>query len=338
MRKIPVTDAVGHVLCHDITRIIPGKEKGVGYRKGHVIQGEDVTELQKLGKEHIYVWEVGSGMLHEDEAADILRRLCQGPHIRADEPREGKIELMAEIDGLLKIEREPLNTINALGELLIATRHGDFPVKAGDKLAGMRVIPLVIDAKKMAKAKTLAGDGPLLNLLPLKVKKAAIIATGNEVYYQRIADAFTPAMEAKLVEYDCPVIFTATSPDDSARIADLIHRALDDGVELILCCGGMSVDPDDLTPAAIRQSGARVVTYGAPVLPGAMIMLAYHGSVPIVGLPGCAMYNKRTIFDLLLPRLLADDEISVTELAALGEGGLCLNCQYCFFPDCGFGK
>ena len=338
MRKIPVEEGVGHILCHDITRIIPGKEKCVGFKKGHVIRAEDVGELQKLGKDHIYVWEAGPGLLHEDEAADILRRLCQGPNMLFSGPREGKIELTADIGGLLKIERGPLAAINALGELVIATRHGDFPVKAGDVLAGMRVIPLVIKEDKMRRAQALAGPDPLLRLLPLKAKKAAIIATGNEVHYQRIKDAFTPAMQSKLAEYGCPVVFTATSPDESAHTAALIRQTLEMGAELILCCGGMSVDPDDLTPAAIRQSGARVVSYGAPVLPGAMIMLAYHGSVPVVGLPGCAMYNKRTIFDLLLPRLLADDIISAGELFALGEGGLCLNCRTCSFPACGFGK
>jgi hypothetical protein len=338
MRKIPVTEAVGHVLCHDITRIIPGKEKGVGFKKGHVIRAGDVAGLQKLGKDHIYVWEAGPGMLHEDEAADILRRLCQGPHMRADGPSEGKIELTAEIDGLLKVDSIRLTALNGLGELVIATRHGNFPVKAGDKLAGMRVIPLVIAAEKMRQAAELAGPQPLLKLLPMRAKKAAVIATGNEVYHKRITDGFTPVILAKLAEYGCRPIFAATSPDESTYTAALIQEALNKGAELILCCGGMSVDPDDLTPAAIRQSGARVISYGAPVLPGAMLMLAYHGGVPIVGLPGCAMYNKRTIFDLLLPRLLADDEISAAELAALGEGGLCLSCLPCSFPACGFGK
>ena len=338
MRKIPVEESVGQVLCHDITRIIPGQEKGVGFKKGHVIRAEDIAELKKLGKDHIYVWAVGPGLLHEDEAADILRLLCAGPHMRASEPREGKIELFAMIDGLLKIERERLAALNGLGELVIAARHGDFPVKAGDKLAGMRVIPLVIEEEKMQRAKAIAGPAPLLKLLPLRAKKTAVIATGNEVYQQRITDAFTPVILAKLAEYNCPNIFTATSPDESAYTAALIHEALDKGAEMVLCCGGMSVDPDDLTPAAIRLSGARIVTYGAPVLPGAMIMLAYLGTTPIVGLPGCAMYDKRTIFDLLLPRLLADDIISAAELAALGEGGLCLSCSPCTFPNCGFGK
>lgn len=338
MRKIPVEEAVGHILCHDITRIIPYKEKSVGFSKGHIIQAEDIAELRKLGKDHIYVWEASPNMLHEDEAAKILCRLCQGPYIRANKPQEGKIELTAEIDGLFKIERKLLAALNGLGELVIATRHGDFPVKAGEILAGMRVIPLIIEAEKMRKAEIIAGPIPLLQLLPLKAKKTAIIATGNEVHYKRIKDAFTPIIEAKLAEYGCPVISAETSPDDSVFTADLIVQALNKGADLVICCGGMSVDPDDLTPAAIRQSGSQVVLYGAPVLPGAMIMLAYHRCIPVIGLPGCAMYHKRTVFDLLLPRLLADDEISAIELTALGEGGLCCNCQPCHFPNCGFGK
>ena len=338
MRKIPVDEAVGHVLCHDITRIIPGQIKEVGFKKGHIIREADLAELKKLGKNHLYVWEAGPGMLHEDEAAEILRRLCQGPHMRAGEPSEGKIELFAEIDGLFKVDRTRLAALNSLGEVVIAARHGDFPVKAGDMLAGMRVIPLLIAAEKMQQAAALAGTEPLFKLLPWLNKKAAIIATGNEVYHKRIKDGFTPVILAKLAEYGCQPIFTAVAPDDSAVTAALIQQALDKGAELVLCCGGMSVDADDLTPAAIRQSGAKIIAYGAPVLPGAMFMLAYHGNVPIVGIPGCAMYNKRTIFDLVLPRLLAEDPVSYAELTALGEGGLCLSCQPCCFPLCGFGK
>jgi len=339
MRKIPTEEAVGQVLCHDITRIIPGKEKGVGFKKGHIICAEDVPELKKLGKDHIYVWEISPGLLHEDAAAEILRRICQGRHMLAGPPREGKIELTAQVDGLFKVDSVRLGAINALGEMMIAARHGNFPVKTGDVLAGMRVIPLLIEEEKMQRAEQLAGAGPLFDLLPLKNKPYAIISTGNEVYHRRIEDAFTPVITAKMAAYSCNAVFTATSPDDSGHTAALIQQAIDSGAELVICTGGMSVDADDLTPAAIRASGARVVSYGAPVLPGAMIMLAYyHDHLPIVGLPGCAMYNKITVFDFLLPRLLADDMISAGELFALGEGGLCLNCDTCRFPDCGFGK
>ena len=339
MRILPIEEAVGQVLCHDITRIIPGKEKGVGFKKGHIIREEDVCELKKLGKDHIYVWEAGPGLLHEDAAADILRRLCQGRHMLAGQPREGKIELTAEIDGLFKVDSARLNAVNALGEMMIAARHGNFPVKAGDILAGMRVIPLLIEEEKMRAAEQLAGAEPLFELLPLQKKAYAVISTGNEIYQRRIKDAFTPVIIAKLAAYGCRDVFTAISPDDSSHTAALIGQAIDSGAELVICTGGMSVDADDLTPAAIRASGARIVSYGAPVLPGAMIMLAYyHDHIPIVGLPGCAMYNKVTIFDLLLPRLLADDKISAAELSALGEGGLCLNCDPCIFPNCGFGK
>ena len=150
---------------------------------------------------------------------------------------------------------------------------------------------------------------------------------------------FTPVLVDKLNEYNCEMIFLAVYDDDHEAITKGCLQAIEQGAELVLCTGGMSVDPDDKTPLAIKNTGARMVSYGAPVLPGAMFLLSYYREkIPIVGLPGCVMYAKRTIFDLALPRLLADDEITAEELAALGEGGLCLNCPVCTYPNCGFGK
>ena len=255
------------------------------------------------------------------------------------EVKEGKIEVIADCDGLLKIDREKLKKVNGLGEMMIATRHGNTCVKEGDKLAGTRIIPLVIEKEKMERAKAVCQDGPILTLKPLHGKKVAILTTGSEVYHGRIEDKFTPVLVEKLKEYNCEMIFHEVYDDDHEAITKGCLQAIEQGAELVLCTGGMSVDPDDKTPLAIKNTGARMVSYGAPVLPGAMFLLSYYREeIPIVGLPGCVMYAKRTIFDLALPRLLADDEITAEELAALGEGGLCLNCPVCTYPNCGFGK
>lgn len=342
MKLMKTTDAVGQVLCHDITQIIPGVTKDAVFRKGHVIRAEDVPVLLSVGKDTIYIWEKNEGMLHENEGAEILRQLCQGAHMHPTPVKEGKIELVADCDGLLKIDRKKLRAVNRLGEMMIASRHGDFPVRRGDKLAGTRIIPLVIEKEKMDRAAQAAAGGPIFNLLPFAHKKAAVITTGNEVYYGRIRDAFTPVLVDKLAEYGSEVVYHEICNDDHEKITAKCLEAVEQGAELVLCSGGMSVDPDDKTPLAIRNTGARVVSYGAPVLPGAMFLLAYlekNGkTIPIVGLPGCVMYAKRTIFDLVLPRLMADDPVTAEELAALGEGGLCLNCPECTFPNCGFGK
>ena len=332
-------DAVGQVLCHDMTQIIPGVKKDAAFRKGHIVQEEDIPVLLSMGKENLYVWEKKEGILHEDEAAAILRDLCQNTGMEATEPKEGKIELTAAVDGVLKIDREKLVQINNLGEIMIATVHGDFPVKKGDKLAAMRVIPLVIEEKQMEDAKAIGAGAPSLSILPFQKKTASIITTGNEVYSGRIQDAFGPVIRKKLAEYDVNVINQVILNDDAAKITAAIQAELEKGVDLVVCTGGMSVDPDDTTPTAIKNTGARLVTYGAPVLPGAMFLLAYQEEkVPIMGLPGCVMYNARTIFDLVLPRVLAGEIIAKEELAALGEGGLCLKCEVCHFPNCGFGK
>lgn len=343
MRLIETVHAAGHVLCHDITVIVKDVKKGVAFKKGHVVTQEDIPELLKLGKDHLYVWENDGTLYHEDEAAAILRDLCMGKNIRAGQPREGKIELTAGTDGLLQIDGERLRAVNAIEEIMIATRHGGTPVKAGDKLAGTRVIPLVIKKEKMERVRQAAGDRPLMDVLPFRPLACGIVTTGNEVYYGRIQDTFTPVIEAKLAEYGMTVMGHETCPDDGEKITAAIRSLLERGAQLILTTGGMSVDPDDRTPAAIRAAGARVVTYGAPVLPGAMMLVGYLPAaegreVPVLGLPGCVMYARRTVFDILLPWVAAGVEIRRGDIVRLGEGGLCLNCPVCTYPNCGFGK
>lgn len=343
MKLIKTEDAVGHVLCHDITQIIKGVTKDAVFRKGHIVTEEDIPVLLSVGKENLYVWEKEEGMLHENDAAEILRQICQGEHMHPSDVKEGKIELIADIDGVLKIERGKLRKVNSLGEIMIASRHGDFPVKKGDKLAGTRVIPLVISEEKMQQAKDVTAGGAIFNILPYKKKKAGIVTTGSEVYYHRIKDTFTPVIEEKLAEYDIEIGGHEICNDDPQMIENAIRSLLADGCNMIVCTGGMSIDPDDRTPYAIRQVTGEIVSYGAPVLPGAMFLLAYYREegkevIPVLGLPGCVMYSKRTIFDLVLPRLTVGEILTAEDLNTLGEGGLCLNCPECTFPNCGFGK
>lgn len=340
MKLMKTEDAVGQVLCHDITQIIKGVTKDAVFRKGHVIREEDIPVLLSVGKDHIYIWENNENMLHENDAAQILYDMCKNEHMRPSEVKEGKIELIAECDGLLKINTEKLNAVNSLGEMMIASRHGNFPVKKGDKLAGTRIIPLVIEKEKMERAKKVVGDSPIFEIKPFLKKKVGIVTTGNEVYYGRIKDTFTPVIEEKLSEYDAEVIGHELSDDDPEHITAAIEKLLKAGATMIICTGGMSVDPDDKTPLAIRNTGADMVTYGAPVLPGAMFLLAYYGEehIPMMGLPGCVMYSKRTIFDLVLPRVIAGEILKKEDIDVLGEGGLCLSCPVCTFPNCGFGK
>lgn len=339
MKQIKTEDAVGQVLCHDITQIIRGVTKDAVFRKGHIVREEDIPVLLSVGKDHIYIWEKDESMLHENEAAEILYQMCAGEHMHATEVKEGKIELIADCAGLLKVDREKLLKVNSFGELMIASRHGNTRVEKGDKLAGTRIIPLVIEKEKMERAQKICENAPLLELKPFRRKKVAVLTTGNEVYHGRIEDSFTPVILEKLKEYDAELIYHEIFDDNHEKITAGCLAAIAQGAELVLCTGGMSVDPDDKTPLAIKNTGAEIVSYGAPVLPGAMFLLSYYnGNIPIIGLPGCVMYAKRTIFDLVLPRLMADDKVSAEELAALGEGGLCLNCPTCTFPNCGFGK
>lgn len=339
MQLVKTEDAVGMVLCHDITQIIKGVTKDAVFRKGHIIQPEDIPVLLSVGKDNIYVWENDDSMLHEDEAAEILCDMCMNEGMSASKPKEGKIELTAERDGLFLVDRERLRAVNSFGRMMIATRPGGVAVKAGDKLCGTRIIPLVIEKEAMARAKAVAGDTPLLRLAEIKPKRFGLVTTGNEVYYGRIEDTFTPVIVEKMEQFGCEMAAHEVSNDDHEKITGIINKMLADGVDMVLCTGGMSVDPDDKTPLAIKNTGANIVSYGAPVLPGAMFLLAYTADRrPICGLPGCVMYAKRTIFDIVLPYLLADEPVTADMLAGLGNGGLCLNCKVCHFPNCGFGR
>lgn len=350
MKLIQTVEAEGAVLCHDITQIVRGVTKGAIFRKGHVVAKEDIPVLLSIGKDQLYVWEREEGMLHENDAAEILCAMCKGRHMEQSQAKEGKIELRAACDGLLKVDDKGLKAVNGFGQMMIATRHGNFPVKKGDKLAGTRIIPLIIEAERMEAAKKAAeqatGGLPILDLKPFVHKKVGIITTGNEVYYGRIQDTFTPVIEEKMKEFDTELVDHVIWNDDDTKVTASILDMIEKGADVVVCTGGMSVDPDDKTPLAIRNTGAQIVSYGAPVLPGAMFLLAYYEAkegdnprtVAIMGLPGCVMYAKRTIFDLVLPRVMADDKITSQELAALGQGGLCLDCPVCTFPNCGFGK
>ena len=342
MKCVKTQDAVGHVLCHDITQIIKDVKKGTAFRNGHIVTEEDIPVLLSLGKDNLYIWEKTEGILHENEAAEYLRDICMNENMIQSEVKEGKIELIAEIDGLLKIDVDKLRAVNSLGEMMIATRHTNTTVKKGDKLVGTRIIPLLIEQEKMEKAKEVAGDRPILSLIPFKKKKVGIVTTGNEVFYGRIKDTFGPVVAEKVKEFGADVIGQTIVNDDMEKITKAVEEFIEQGADMVLCTGGMSVDPDDKTPGAIKNTGARIVSYGAPVLPGAMMLLAYYEKdgreLPIVGLPGCVMYAKRTVFDLVLPRLMADDMVTSDDLAGLGLGGLCLSCDICTFPNCGFGK
>lgn len=339
MKQIETRQAVGHVLCHDLTRIIPGVTKDAAFRKGHIVTEADIPVLLSMGKDHLYVWERTPGTLHEDEAAERLRVLAQNAHMKASQPKEGKIELTAEIAGLFRVDTKRLFAVNSVEDVMIATRHTNTVVKPGDKLAGMRVIPLVIPEERIQAAEQAAGHTPLLELLPFVRKTAAIITTGTEVSENRIADQFTPVIVAKLAAFGVTVVSQAKVADDRDQIVTAIHAAHAAGAELILCTGGMSVDPDDRTPGAIRAAGVQVITYGAPVLPGAMFLLgAFPDGTPVMGLPGCVMYAKTTVFDLVLPRILCGCPVSRADLVKLGHGGLCLGCAECRYPICPFGK
>ncbi|MDF2674519.1 MAG: putative molybdopterin binding domain protein [Clostridiales bacterium] len=337
MKIVKVEDAVGVALCHDITKIVPGEFKGVAFKKGHIIREEDIPELLSIGKRHIYIWEDREGILHENEAAERLKALVGGEGLYFGEIKEGKIEFYAAIDGLLKIDSSVVFDLNLIEDIILSTVHNNTVVKKGDKVAATKVVPLFIEEDKIKGAEETVKK-KIINIVPIMKKRTAIITTGSEVYSGRIKDSFGPVLKNKLGEYGCEVLGQSILSDDPGKVEESIKEWLDKGAEMILVTGGMSVDPDDLTPSGIKNSGAEIITYGTPVLPGAMLLMAYKGSVPIIGLPGAVIFSKRTAFDLILPRVLTGEKLQKRDFAALGHGGLCISCEDCTFPRCGFGR
>ncbi len=340
-KTIPVEQAVGMVLPHDVTEIVKDEFKGRAFRKGHIIRAEDIEHLRRLGKNHIYVLELGADEIHENEAARRMATALAGEGVEfAGEVVEGKISLIAARDGLLKVDEERLLRFNLLGEVMCATLQGDTPVRKGDQVAATRLIPLVADRSLVEEAVAVAGTGEegLIRVLPLRRVRAGLVITGDEVFYGRIEDRFEQVLRDKLAELGSEVAMVVFAPDDPARIAAAIRECLDAGAELIVTSGGMSVDPDDVTRLGIAEAGAVDMVYGTPVLPGAMFMVARIGEIPVLGLPACGMFHRITVFDLVLPRILSGETIGRRELAAMGHGGLCRNCARCQYPVCSFGK
>ena len=338
MKCVPVQKAVGLVLCHDITEIVPGACKGPAFRRGHVVAAQDIEHLLRLGKENLYVWEDTPGMVHEDEAARRIAQAIAGPGVLAGLPQEGRINLTAAHHGLVHIDTDLLERVNSIPYVTIATLHSMQGVTKGRTLAGTRVIPLTVPESTVTAVEECCKGQHLIRVQPFAEHRVGIITTGSEVYHGRIKDGFGPVLREKFAALAVPVTSQTFVPDQTEHTVAAIEETFAGGASLVLVTGGMSVDPDDKTPAAIRAVASDVICYGAPVFPGAMFMLAYKGTTPILGLPGCVMYHKASVFDILLPRLLVGMRVTRRDVVGLAHGGLCEGCAECHYPACGFGK
>lgn len=338
LQTVEVQNSVGKMICHDITKVTRGEFKDAIFRKGHIVQPDDIPVLLKIGKENLYIMELDSGDIHEDIAGIRLGTAVAGNGIYWRGPKESKVSLYAEYDGLLKINVDALEAINDLPDVILSTLHNNSVVKKDDLLAGTKVIPLVVPEETVAVAENICREaGWVTEVVPFKSLKAGLVITGNEVYKQRIRDGFGPVIKEKMQVFGQDVLRIDYAPDNCEDISSKIKKMVDDGAGLVMVTGGMSVDPDDVTPKAISLTGAEVIRYGAPVMPGAMFMLAYLNNVPVMGVPACGMFFKTTIVDILLPRILVGERLTKRDITLLGHGGLCRGCETCRFPNCTFG-
>ena len=340
LKKIKLDDAVGTKLAHDLTEIRPGEFKGAAFHKGHEVCNEDLCRLQKMGKNHLYLIDLEDDEIHEDQAAAVLAAALAGDGVVwTDEPREGKIKLLAGEDGLLTVNTAALAAFNMVDEVMCATLHNHTIVKKGEMVAATRAIPLIMKRAPIHRAAAIAQqNGAVLAIRPFRKAKVGLVITGNEVYHGLIEDRFAPILSEKVKALGSEVAGVAFAPDNAEKISEAIRSHLDRGCDLLMLSGGMSVDPDDVTRQGIRSAGAGEMHYGASALPGAMFLVAYVGDVPLLGVPACGLFHRITVLDLVLPRLLAGEKIGKAQLAFLGHGGLCKDCEECVYPHCPFGK
>ncbi len=340
LKKIDVKNAIGTELAHDITEIRPGEFKGPAFRKGHTVCNDDICHLQKLGKNHLYLIDLEDDEIHENQAASSLAKGLAGRGIEwRDDPKEGKIGLHAAFDGLLSVDTAALAAFNMVDEVMCATLHSHTLVKKGELVAATRAIPLVMKRAPIERAAAIAAQhGGVVSVKSLRKAKAGLVITGSEVYQGLIEDKFAPTLSAKINDLGSEVVDIVFAPDDEDMIAEGINGLLNEGCDLLLLSGGMSVDPDDVTRKAIRRAGADQIHYGAAALPGAMFLTAYIGEIPLLGVPACGLHHRITVLDLVLPRILSGERIGKKELAFIGHGGLCKDCPECSYPHCPFGK
>lgn len=337
MKKVKVQDAIGMTLCHDITAMVDGF-KGAAFKRGHVITQEDIPKLLDIGKQHVFIWEENAGEIHEEDAARRLSQMTTVNGAHYGSISEGKVQLFADQDGMFRVDKALLAAVNRIGDITITTLPDHYPVKAGDRLASMRIVPLVTEERQVAEAEALCADKQLYDLRPFKPLKVGIIITGSEIYHGRIKDKFERVARAKLAHYPAEILGVHVCDDELDMIVGAGRTLLAEGAELLIFSGGMSVDPDDLTPSAIREMGAEIVSYGVPSQPGNMTLVAYLDQAALLGVPGAAISRPTTMFDVLLPQIFCGDPLTKDDLIRLGEGGLCQMCDNCHFPNCTFGR
>lgn len=337
MKKIKVQDAVGMQLCHDITEM-NDSFKGAVFKRGHIVQQQDIAHMLRIGKQHVFVWEEQAGEVHEDDCARRMAAMAPVAGAHYTEPSEGKVLLIADQSGMLRVNRKLLQRINSIGDITICTQPDHYPVEAGDRLASMRIVPLVTREEQIQEAEQLCVSEKLLDLRPYQKKKVGVIITGSEIYHGRIPDRFGPVVQEKIKQYPSELVGIRISDDKLEEITDAAREHLENGADFLIFTGGMSVDPDDLTPTAIRELGADIIRYGVPSQPGNMTLVAYLGDIPILGVPGAAIKLPTTVFDVLLPQIFSGDKITGEDLIRLGDGGLCQMCKACHWPNCTFGR
>ncbi len=336
----PLEESIGKTIAHDMTRIVPGESKGVEFSRGHIVTAGDVCRLQQMGRFNLYVdQKAPTGTIHEDDAARAFASAMCGEGLVAEsEPHEGRVNLIAERDGIIVVNESLLTGFNSLSGVMAASRHAYSLIRKGRRVAATRAIPLYLEQTIFGRAMAILGDSPIFSVAPLRKAKVGLLITGNEVFKGLIEDRFEEVIKAKMAHFGSSVVETLVKPDNAGEIANAARQLEEMGCDLIVTTAGLSVDPDDVTRHGLVEAGLTDILYGMPILPGAMSLVGRIGKARVLGVPACALFHKRTSLDLLLPRLLADLPIARADVAKMGNGGMCMECTSCTFPKCPFGR
>ncbi len=364
-RVVPVEEIAGKIALHDMTQIIPGESKDAAFAAGHQFSVGDVCRLQQMGRFSVAIDENISpdNFVHENQGAEAFATKMSGANVAYQlPPKEGKVNMTATCAGLLCVNTKRLEAFNMVPDVMCASRQDATVVSANSEIAGTRVIPLYISKGLFAEALSIL-EQPIFSVAPMRSAKVGILVTGTEVFQGLIQDKFIPTIVPKVEEYGCQVVKTLIAPDKKDHLLASIQEIKDAGADLLITTGGLSVDPDDITRAALLEAGLTDYVYGAPVLPGTMSLVGTmrsknaetqqaetikgltrpckqpaQGEMQVLGVPACALHFKTTLFDILLPRLLAGRTITRHDFAQMGEGGFCMNCKVCTYPKCFFVK
>ncbi len=314
----PIQDCVGAIVAHTI------RDGGVMLKKGHKLTGEDIRELALAGVEQIVAALPEPGDIGENEAADKIGAAIQQDNIRKSGAATGRVNLYAESDGLLTLNETGIHALNNLDErITFATLPHMAPVRAGQMMATIKIIPFALPENLVRTASDLALSQGLMKIWPFRAKATGLIQTRHGRKSDKSQEKTADRLSRRLKQLGSRLKLRVSCAHEESAIAAAIKGLIKNDCELIVIFGASAIsDRKDVVPAAIETSGGVIERLGMPVDPGNLLLLAAIDDVAVIGAPGCAKSPKLNGFDWVLERILAGIKPKSEDIALMGPGGL----------------